>query len=269
MPAADAAGATGVRADVRGDAGCAALAMAALENRVDVVVNCVAISQPRACEEDPEAARIVNSPAASLHALAEAGVQPFFVHISTDQVYAGTKAHWGVGDATEPVNEYGRSKLAAEKDIVAAAPAGGAAILRSSIIYGPATPYASVGRALFLQFVEGALRKGDPTTFFDDEWRCPVFVRDFVTAIEALVERADGNVHTYNFGGPERLSRVDMARAVARVRGLSDAAILPAPAKSVNRGVASPPDISMDSKDTETALGFEMTKFEDALRKFE
>ena len=60
-----------------------------------------------------------------------------------------------------------------------------------------------------------------------------------------------------------------MARAVARVRGLSDAAILPAPAKSVNRGVASPPDISMDSKDTETALGFEMTKFEDALRKFE
>lgn len=198
---------------------------------------------------------------------------------------------------------------------MAAAPAGGAAILRSSIIYGPATPYASVGRALFLQFVEGALRKGDPTTFFDDEWRCPVFVRDFVTAIEALVERgglrhsrrsdpgrrltvraseratcetfqtanthatstcphaiiptADGNVHTYNFGGPERLSRVDMARAVARVRGLSDAAILPAPAKSVNRGVASPPDISMDSKDTETALGFEMTKFEDALRKFE
>ena len=111
MPAADAAGAIGVRADVRGDAGRAALAMAALENRVDVVVNCVAISQPRACEEDPEAARIVNSPAASLHALAEAGVQPFFVHISTDQVYAGTKAHWGVGDATEPVNEYGRSKV--------------------------------------------------------------------------------------------------------------------------------------------------------------
>ena len=111
MPAADAAGATGVRADVRSDAGRAALAMAALENRVDVVVNCVAISQPRACEEDPKAARIVNSPAASLHALAEAGVQPFFVHISTDQVYAGTKAHWGVGDATEPVNEYGRSKV--------------------------------------------------------------------------------------------------------------------------------------------------------------
>lgn len=76
-------------------------------------------------------------------------------------------------------------------------------------------------------------------------------------------------MHTYNFGGPERLSRVDMARAVARVRGLSDAAIVPASAQTVNRGVASPPDISMDSKDTEAALGFAMTKFEDALGQFE
>lgn len=47
-------------------------------------------------------------------------------------------------------------------------------------------------------------------------------------------------------GGPERLSRVDMAMAVADARGYDRAAIVPAPAASVDRGVASPADISMD-----------------------
>ena len=51
----------------------------------------------------------------------------------------------------------------------------------------------------------------------------------------------------YNMGGPQRMSRVDMAETVAAVCGLSHEAIVPAPAASVNRGVASPADISMNS----------------------
>ena len=48
-------------------------------------------------------------------------------------------------------------------------------------------------------------------------------------------------------GGPKRMSRVDMAEAVADARGRGRQAILPVPAASVDRGVASPADISMDS----------------------
>ena len=50
-------------------------------------------------------------------------------------------------------------------------------ILRSSIIYGPqcTTP---VPRTLFLQFIDHALVEGATTTFFDDEFRCPVWVDD-------------------------------------------------------------------------------------------
>lgn len=42
------------------------------------------------------------------------------------------------------------------------------------------------------------------------------------------------------------MSRVDMAVAVADARGHGREAIVEAPAASVNRGVASPADISMD-----------------------
>jgi dTDP-4-dehydrorhamnose reductase len=50
-------------------------------------------------------------------------------------------------------------------------------ILRSSIIYGPQCP-TPVPRTLFLQFIDHALVEGATTTFFDDEFRCPVWVDD-------------------------------------------------------------------------------------------
>ena len=50
-------------------------------------------------------------------------------------------------------------------------------ILRSSIIYGPQCP-TPVPRTLFLQFIDHALVEGATTTFFDDEFRCPIWVDD-------------------------------------------------------------------------------------------
>ncbi len=69
-------------------------------------------------------------------------------------------------------------------------------------------------------------------------------------------------------GGPERLSRVDMARKVACAWGYSPEAIIEAPSSSVNRGVVSPADISMDSSRLEAVLGMRMTPFSAALAQF-
>lgn len=68
-------------------------------------------------------------------------------------------------------------------------------------------------------------------------------------------------------GGPERLSRVDMAAAVAKVRGYDPALIIPAPSASIDRGVRSPADISMDSAKLWEVVEMRPLKFEDALRR--
>ncbi|KAJ0112510.1 hypothetical protein Patl1_00392 [Pistacia atlantica] len=49
-----------------------------------------------------------------------------------------------------------------------------------------------------------------------------------------------------NVGGPDRVSRVQMAEAVADIRGYNTSLIKPVSASSVDRGVMSPADISMD-----------------------
>uniref|UniRef100_A0A8R7TZG2 Uncharacterized protein n=1 Tax=Triticum urartu TaxID=4572 RepID=A0A8R7TZG2_TRIUA len=49
-----------------------------------------------------------------------------------------------------------------------------------------------------------------------------------------------------NVGGPDRVSKLQMAESVAEVRGYNKSIIKSVPAASVNQGVASPSDISMD-----------------------
>ena len=136
------------------------------------VINCAAISQPAVCERDPAAAAAVNVPTHLLDALdrhqqrqlsttsissassSSTTQQPLLIHISSDQVYDGSRARWREEDDCQPLNTYGRTKLAAEQLIQRRWPHH--AILRSSIIYGPQPPV-PVGRTLFLQFVDQAL----------------------------------------------------------------------------------------------------------------
>jgi nucleoside-diphosphate-sugar epimerase len=71
-----------------------------------------------------------------------------------------------------------------------------------------------------------------PTTFFSDEWRSPTYVRDLVEACDAAVRRCDElpaappHARVFNVGSPARMSRVDMALAVARVSAVLCCAVL-------------------------------------------
>jgi dTDP-4-dehydrorhamnose reductase len=277
------------------------------KRHLDAVVNCVAISQPVACEKDPERARLINIPLKLLDALntylekTPSFPAPLLIFLSTDQVYDGRQSFSKESDTANPINEYGKSKLEAERKIQSQW-AHNHIILRSSLIYGKEPPVAAVDRSLFLQFIDEKLASGQETSFFNDEWRSAVYVEDIIRVCKLFIEasvafntktEAAGpekiattstrGFHVFNMGGPERLSRVDMAKLVAEVRGYDAKHIVEVPSASVSRGVASPSDISIDvskleKKTTEMlmTLGmargvcvgteeFKFTKFKDAL----
>ncbi|GFY92596.1 NAD(P)-binding Rossmann-fold superfamily protein [Actinidia rufa] len=202
-----------------------------------VVVNCAALSVPRTCEMDPTAAMSINVPSALVKWLSSfTENNTLLIHLSTDQELEvmgngltefEVKSFYKEDDETVPVNVYGRSKVEGEQFI--SANCSNFAILRSSIIFGPQT-VSPVPKSLPIQWMDSVLSKGDKMEFFHDEFRCPVYVKDVVTVILTLTDKwiSEGKQMQLllNIGGPDRVSRAQMAE--------------------VDRGVKSPADISMD-----------------------
>ncbi|AET02100.1 putative methionine adenosyltransferase [Medicago truncatula] len=234
----------------------------------DVVVNCAAISVPRACENDPDTANAINVPSSLVKWLQSFKQNStLLIHLSTDQVYEGEKSFYKEEDIPIPVNVYGKTKVAAEKFISENFP--NFAILRSSIIYGPQT-VSPVPKSLPIQWIDSALSKREKVNFFHDEFRCPIFVKDLVTIILALTSQwlSEGKQMQLllNAGGPDRVSRVEMADAVAQFRGYDTSLIKAVSASTVDRGVKSPADISMDITRLVQTLNINPVSFKDGVK---
>lgn len=239
-------------------------ALAAALGPPRVVINCAALSIPRECESDPAAAMAINVPSTLVQWLSSfTGIKaPLLIHVSTDQVYEGTKSFYKEDDEAQPVNVYGKSKLEAEQFIIKEWT--NYAILRSSIIYGP-QPVVPVQKSLPIQWMENVLSNNKGAEFFHDEYRCPVFVQDVVKIVElVMMKEAQGTSSLQlllNVGGPQRLSRAEMAEVVAVVKGLDKSLVRHTSAAAVNRGVASPADISMDVTKLISLFHIELTPF--------
>jgi len=145
------------------------------------------------------------------------------VHMSTDVVFGGDAGRPYVeADPPAPVTDYGRSKAASEAAVRGAHP--GAAVVRTSLIYGGETP--SRYERTTMDVLDGIV----DMAFFSDEIRCPVDVGDLADAILELAGLdLSGPVHV---AGPDAVSRYELAKLVAAstgrdpglVRGVSSAA---------------------------------------------
>eukprot|EP00668_Euglena_longa_P043419 GGOE01057696.1.p1 GENE.GGOE01057696.1~~GGOE01057696.1.p1 ORF type:complete len:350 (-),score=67.10 GGOE01057696.1:128-1060(-) len=208
-----------------------------------VVVNCVALSDLGVSEKFPDKATRLNVPSW----LAGLPSECFLIHISTDIVYNGTKARC-VEEDTDPICMYGRSKLAGEEDVLRRHP--NSIVLRSALIYGPA-PFLGTSKSSFIQATADAIRQRKPIPCFTDEFRTPVYVKDIVRLIRALIEGRDAlnlsGRRVFNMGGPDRCSRWDMAKLVADVLREGEDLLEAKRAANMHFGYSRPLDVSMDS----------------------
>lgn len=119
---------------------------------------------------------------------------------------------------------------------------------------------------------EQQLRAGNTDCkFFTDEFRSPIVVSDIVKVVQFLISSDPTATQLHgrvlNMGGPERLSRWDMAAAVAQQCRLRLSETQAASSATVQRAVQSPPDISMDVSLLQSVLPFQLTSFEDGLTR--
>ena len=149
--------------------------------RPAVVVNAAAYTAVDQAEREPDVAHAINAAAVAVLAEEAKRAGALFIHYSTDYVFDGTKdAPYIEEDLPNPLNAYGRSKLAGERSIEDVD--GDHLILRTSWVY------AAHGKNFFLT-VRRLLREREEVRIVADQIGAPTLAGDLARATAELLER--------------------------------------------------------------------------------
>lgn len=187
----------------------------------DIVVHAGAWTDVDGCALQPELAMRRNGTATGELARACAASGASLITISTNEVFDGRRTDgvpYAPDDEPNPINPYGASKLAGERE--AAAAFGEAAverlgIVRTAWLFGPGAPDFPTK---ILAAARLAAATGEPLKAVADEWGNPTYTVDLARAIVRLVEsvRFTGIHHVVS----NSASRADWVRDVVARAGL-------------------------------------------------
>jgi dTDP-4-dehydrorhamnose reductase len=184
----------------------------------DVVINAAAWTDVDGCAQDPARAMRINGVAPGLLAAAAARGGSLFVQVSTNEVFDGRQATpYQEGDAPNPINPYGASKLEGERG---AASIGRSVILRTAWLFGPGGPNFVTK---VLEAAERAARDGTALRLVNDEFGNPTWTPSLADALaEVAIEvlaglRDPGIVH---LAGQPPASRREWAEVALAAAGL-------------------------------------------------
>ena len=179
----------------------------------DWTVLAAAYTDVDGCEINPTLASAVNTHGAMNVAKAAALAGSKLVFISTDYVFDGKKTSpYETNHARNPINEYGRSKAAAEEKLAEILP--DCCMVRTSWLFGPG------GKWLPDTILKVAATRKE-IEVVNDQRGCPTYTLDLAEAITKLCRlNAHGIVHCTNAGD---CSWFEFAQEIIRQAGLTTA----------------------------------------------
>ena len=231
-----------------------AIRRAVREASPDVIVNAAAYTAVDRAEREPALAAQINAVAPGVLGEEARRRRALVVHYSTDYVFDGRKREAYVEeDAPNPLNAYGKTKLAGEQAL--AASRCRQLLLRSSWVYAPR------GRNFFLAIAEKA-RAGAPLRVVDDQHGVPTEAGFIAEMTARLIERrAEGVFHVVPSG-----SATWHAFASAIVSGLGlDVPVQAIASSAFPSAVQRPAYSVLSNRKLARALGVELPSWQSLL----
>lgn len=178
----------------------------------DYIINCAAYTAVDKAESEPELADLINHKAVEAIAKWSFSNNAKLLHISTDYVFDGTSATpLKEEDATNPQNEYGKTKLKGEQAALKENP--DILIIRTSWVYS------EFGN----NFVKTMLRlmaERDSLNVVDDQIGSPTYAKDLAQAILDIISNDNWQGDIYNYSNEGEISWFDFAVAIKEIAGL-------------------------------------------------
>ncbi len=231
--------------------------------RPTLILHPAAMTDVDGCARNPALAYRVNGMGTQNVALAAAEVGAELLYVSTNEVFDGqASAPYHEWASRNPINAYGRSKLAGEWYVQN--------LLTRFYIVRTAWLYAPGGRNFphrIIQLADESVRQanGGALKVVADEVGNPTYVADLARAIVALIEtHAYGIYHGVNAGAA---SRYEFAKEVLRLSGREHIPVDPISITEFQRASTPPPYAPLENN-AAAALGITFRPWQEALAEF-
>ena len=160
----------------------------------DVLINAAAFTNVDACETERDRAFRINADAPGVLAEICNEKEAKLIHFSTDYVFDGEKrVPYTEKDQANPISGYGESKLAGERNVLAAE--DGHLVVRVSWVFGPDRP----------SFIDAMIKRAQQDKKIDaiaDKFSTPTYTHDIANMLPQFFGRdvAGGILHFANAG---------------------------------------------------------------------
>src|SRR5207248_2712282 len=162
--------------------------------RFDILINTAGFTKVDLCETQPDRAFLINAEAPRVLARICSEKSARLIHFSTDYVFDGEKREpYTEEDEAAPISVYGESKLAGEKNVLAAQDRN--LVVRVSWVFGPDRP----------SFVDAMIKQAQENERVEaiaDKFSAPTYTHDIARALPQFFDREveGGILHFANAG---------------------------------------------------------------------
>ena len=227
------------------------------------VINCAAMTQVDRCETERSECWAVNARGVERIAKECRNIGAYLIQVSTDFIFDGKAGPYSEADRPNPINFYGKAKLAGE-NAARGAGIGKWAVVRTNVVYG--TSY-NLPRTNFVTWVRQELKQGQSVGAFADQVRTPTYAPDLASGIERMVRFRKRGI--FNISGGELISMYQFACTVATVYDLDSSLITPTDSTTMTQTAPRPRTTGFIILKAETELGFKPHSIRAALADME
>jgi dTDP-4-dehydrorhamnose reductase len=164
----------------------------------DIIINATALNNVDYCEEHEDEANEVNFKAVSKLSEISNSINSKLVHLSTDSIFDGTKKEsYNESDIANPINNYGRSKLHGEKEVLKFQ---NNLVVRASVLYGwlpkliSSKKTSSLKQINFAQWLISKLELNEKVNITSEEHSSPIIADDFAKSILHLILNKESGI---------------------------------------------------------------------------
>jgi dTDP-4-dehydrorhamnose reductase len=216
------------------------------KNRVDCIVNLIAITDVECCESNYDLAMKVNALSVSgimqvIDSFPEE-IKPHLIHISTDQVYSGPGPH--VEHKVGPINVYGATKLAGEGYAISPR----STILRVNFI---GKSQIESRKSLSDWLVESA-RQRKSIVVYEDVVFSPLHIKTLCHILFLVIQRQIFGI--FNLGSSSSIDKATFAFKLTSLAGLSSELFIKGKLEGGSKTMPRPLDMSLNVSKIEKEL---------------